>query len=140
MELSLSRRCELVDEGVVAPLWRLFGLVPQSRRRSSSRTASGVPGSVRSVIGHDPQAFSQRFEGLRMISVIEPETIIFLNIRETIIFLNIRGSGPGTSGNSAKFRHWADRLLTRAARPRLLARILKRKNPATYLAAGFWVG
>jgi len=82
MEISLPRECELADEVIVAPLWRLFGLVPRGRRRSRFSAASEVvPGVSRSVVGRDIEGFSLRFEAFAVASVIEPEVDTILNIR-----------------------------------------------------------
>jgi len=81
MEASLPREFELGDKQVVDPLRRLFGLVPQSRRRSRFSPASGVPEGHRSAVDRLAAGFSLRFEARGKTSIIEPLFITFSNIR-----------------------------------------------------------
>jgi hypothetical protein len=71
MEASLPRECELAEERIIPPLWRLFGLLPRCRRRSRSVTAFEVPRDDRSVVGCSREGFSLRFEAFPAASAIE---------------------------------------------------------------------
>lgn len=82
MEVSLPRECEL--SGRAGTLWRLFGLVPRSRRRSCFSPALIGPGGRRSVVGCRFAACSLRFARRKPASVIEPAGDEASNIRGDI--------------------------------------------------------
>jgi len=104
MEASLPREFELGDKQVVDPLRRLFGLVPQSRRRSRFSPASGVPGGHRSAVDRLAAGFSLRFEARGKTSIIEPLFITFSNIRgDAMLYIIVHvpfNSGTGWWLNS----------------------------------------
>src|SRR5712691_10430520 len=89
MEVSLPRKCELAALAG-APLMRLFGLVPRGRRRPGCVTASELPRGARSTAGRVASFVSLRFDARRDAPTIEPDCIVFVNIRGG----RFRPSGP----------------------------------------------
>src|SRR2546423_292580 len=89
MEVSLPRKCELAALAG-APLMRLFGLVPRGRRRPGCVTASELPRGARSTAGRVASCVSLRFDARRDAPTIEPDCIVFVNIRGG----RFRPSGP----------------------------------------------
>src|SRR5579863_7122683 len=85
MEASLPRGCELAVAAGAPPLRRLFGFIPQGRRRACCPTVSVPPRSDRSTAGRCFGPFSLRFERAEAASVITPAGTFERNIRVPLL-------------------------------------------------------